>query len=63
MLASQFKSCRAALRRTLDYARAVAEARAEEDVRVGEEALFERDDDELRTAEARAKECADVLCV
>jgi hypothetical protein len=55
--------CRVAVCSALDYARAVAEARAEQDVRVGEKALFERDDDELRAAEAPAEERADVLRV
>jgi hypothetical protein len=55
--------CRVALRSALNYARAVADARGEQEVRVREEALFGRDDDELRTAEARAEERADVLRV
>jgi hypothetical protein len=54
---------RVALRSALDYARGVEEACAEQDVRVCEEALFERDDDELRAAEARPEERADVLRV
>ena len=54
---------RAALRSALDDARAVAEARPEEDVGVREEALLERDDDELCAAEPRAEEGADVLRV
>jgi hypothetical protein len=55
--------CRVALRSALDDARAVAEARAEQDVRVREKALFERDGDELRATEASAEERADVLRV
>ena len=54
---------RATLRRTLNDTGAVSESRAKEDVGVGEEALLERDDDELRTAETRAEERADVLRV
>ena len=52
-----------AVRSALDDGRAVAEARAEEDVRVREEALLERHDDELRALEARAEELPDVLRV
>jgi hypothetical protein len=55
--------CRVVLRSALDYARAVAEARAEQDICVREEALFERDDNELRAAEPHAEERADVLRV
>lgn len=54
---------RATLRRTLNNTSTVSESRAKEDVGVGEEALLERDDDELRTAETRAEERADVLRV
>ena len=53
----------AALRSSFDDASAVAESRAEKDVRVREEALFERDDDELRPAEPCAEQLADVLRV
>ena len=53
----------AALRSSFDDAGAIAESRAEKDVRVREEALFERDDDELRPAEPRAEQLADVLRV
>jgi hypothetical protein len=55
--------CRVALRSALDHARTIAEARAEQDVRIREEALFERDDNELCAAEPRAEERADVLRV
>ena len=51
------------LRRALDNTCPIAEARAEEYVRVREQALLERDDDELRAAEARAEEGANVLRV
>ena len=54
---------RATLRRTLNDTSTVSESRAKEDVGVGEEALLERHDDELRTAETRAEERADVLRV
>lgn len=54
---------RGPMRGALDDRRPVAEARAEEHVRVREEALLERDDDELRALEARAEELADVLRV
>ena len=54
---------RAALRGTLDDASAVAKAGAKEDIRISEEALLERDDDELGAAEACAEERADVLRV
>ena len=54
---------RATLRRTLHNTSTVSESRAKEDVGVGEEALLERDDDELRTAETRAEERSDVLRV
>ena len=53
----------AALRGALDYARAIPESRPEEDVRIREQALLERDDDELRAAEPRPEERADVLRV
>ena len=39
------------------------EAGAEEHIGVGEEALFEQDNDELGTTETRAEEHADVLHV
>ena len=54
---------RAALRSTFDDAGPVAKPHAEEDVGVGEEALFERDDDELCTVEAGVEERANVLSV
>jgi len=44
----------ATLRRTLDNTSTVSESRAKEDIRVREQDLLERHDDELRTAEARA---------
>jgi hypothetical protein len=53
----------AALRGALDYAHAIPESRPEEDVRIREQALLERDDDELRAAEPRPEERADVLRV
>jgi hypothetical protein len=53
----------AAVRRALDDARPVAEARLEEHVRVREQALLEADDDELAALEARAEELPDVLRV
>ena len=53
----------AALRGALDYARAIPESRAEQDVRVREQALLERDDDELRAPEPRPEERPNMLRV
>jgi len=53
----------ATLRRSFGDASSVAESRAEMDVRIPEESLFERDDDELHAAEPCAAERADVLHV
>ena len=62
-LGTTIQGRRAALRGAFDYASAVAETRAEENVGVGEETLLERDDYELCAAEACAEERADVLRV
>jgi hypothetical protein len=48
---------------SLNNAGPVVEAGAEEHIGVGEEALFERDDDELGTTETCAEEHAGVLHV
>lgn len=51
------------LRRPLNHARPIAEPCPEEHVRIRKQPFLEGDDDELRTAEARAEERADVLRV
>lgn len=51
------------MRGALDDGSSVSEARPEEHVRVREEALLERDDDELRALEARSEQLPDVLRV
>ena len=48
MLGTTIQGRRAAQRGAFDDASVIAEPRAEEHVGVGEEALLERDDDELR---------------
>ena len=48
---------------SLDNAGPIVEAGVEEHIGVGEEALFERDNNELGTTETRAEEHADVLHV
>ena len=53
----------ATLRRPFGDASSVAESCAEKDVRIPEESLFERDDNELHAAEPCAEERADVLHV
>jgi len=53
----------AALCGALGDAGAISESHAEGVIRARKGSLLERDDGELRTAEPRAEERADVLCV
>jgi len=50
-------------RQRLHHTRTIHKPRPENPVRIRKHAVFQTDDDELATAEARADQAADVLCV
>ena len=57
---TQHDDTRFALDSSFDNASAIAESRVEKDIRVGEDTLFEQDDDELYLAEPPAEQRANV---